>query len=801
MPDLRYAARVLWRTPGFTLVAAGVLALGIGANSAIFSVVDAALLRPLPYRQPQDLVMLWEHPPGHDHNRVSPLNFQDWHDRNGAFSAMAAVSGGSRTLISQDGAELIPGQAVTSELFSMLGVRPVAGRFFGPQDEHEGAALVVLGETLWRTHFGGDPALPGRNITLDGKPYTVVGIAPAGFQIFRQSDLWTLFVVKRSPEQRRMHYLQVLGRLKPGVTLRQADAAMAGLAAGIARISPETNQDWGIQVEPLREAVVGGDLRSTTLVLAAVVALVLLLACANVANLMLARGTARAREMAVRVSLGASGSRLARQLLSESLLLAAAGGAGGLALAWVLIQAAPRLIPEGAVPSAIVLALDGRVAGFTAAVTLATGVLFGLAPVWQATRRPVAEGMRMGDRGSSGGNSRLLGWLAMVEIAIAVLVVAGAGLFVRTLERLDAVDPGYRAERVLTARVSLPLSRYPTPAALLAFYRGAQRELDSLPGITSVSLGGSPPLAGWDIGMGFHLPGDTTTGESHEKAAHYQIVGGRYFETLGIPLQAGRTFADTDDGSAPPVAIVNQEFARRYFPGGHLVGAHVMVQALDNAGPRAIEREIVGVVGQVKVEAPGEKENAIEIYVPITQNPWYWASIVARAPARSETLAAAMKAAIARVDPNLPVTGVHTMDEIAASSVARPRFRARLLGGFAMVAMLLAAVGIFGVLAFSVSRRRREFGIRMALGAQTGDVLTLVLGRGIKIAAGGIAFGLAGAALLAGSASSLLFGVEPLDAASFLFAGAALAAVTVAAASVPAWRATKVDPAVTLREE
>jgi putative ABC transport system permease protein len=801
MRDLRYAIRVLSHAPAFTTVAVTVLALGIGANSAIFSVVDAALLRPLPFREPQNLVMLWEHSPGYAHNRVTPLNFQDWHDQNTVFAGLAAVSGGSRTLRSRDGAELIPGQAVTREFFTMLGIPPVAGRMFNDEDERARADVVVIGEGLWRSRFGADRGIVGRAVPLDGKPYTVIGIAPAGFQIFYRADLWTLFVVKRSPEQRKMHYLQVLGRLKPGVSLEQANAAMGGIADGIARLSPATNKDWGIHIEPLHQAVVGTELRSTTLVLAGVVGFVLLMACANVANLMLARGAGRAREMAVRVSLGAGRGRLARQLLAESLLVAGTGGACGLALAWALIRVAPRLIPDGTIPTGVLLSLDVRVAVFTALVTLATGVLFGLAPVWQVRRVSLADGLRAGGRGASGGNSKLLGALAMVEIAIAVLVVTGAGLFLRTLERLNAVDPGFHAERVLTARVVLPLTRYPTQERALGFYQNAQRELESLPGVRSAAFGGSLPLSGWDIGMGFRLQGDTTTGESREKAAHYQIVGARYFETLGIPMQAGRAFVDGDNAAAPQVAIVNQEFVHKYLAGRTPVGTHVIVQALDAAGPRPVDREIVGVVGQVRVDGLGETENAIEIYVPITQNPWYSASIAVRAAGDPMALASAMTAAIGRVDRELAVTRIRTMEETAAESVARPRFRARLLGGFALLALLLSAVGIFGVLAFSVSQRRREFGIRMAVGAQTGDVLALVLSRGLKIAAGGIAAGLAGAAVLARSAATLLFGVEPMDPRSYLFAAALLAMVALGASSVPAWRATRVDPAVTLREE
>jgi putative ABC transport system permease protein len=801
MREIRYAARVLFRAPGFTAVAVSVLALGIGANSAIFSVVDAALLRPLPFHQPQELVMLWEKAPANPHNRVTPLNFQDWHDQNTVFAGLAAVSGGSRTMQGRDGAELIPGQSVTREFFSVLGIRPVAGRMFNEEDERTRATAVVIGEGLWRSRFGGDPSIVGRRVTLDGELYTVVGVAPAGFQILYPADLWTLYVVKRSPEQRKMHYLQVLGRLKPGVTLEQANAAMAGIAVEISRLYPATNKGWGIRAEALRDAVVGPELRSTTLVLAGVVALVLLMACANVANLMLARGIGRAREIAVRVSLGAGRGRLARQLLTESLLLAAAGGIAGVALAWALIRVAPHLIPEGALPAGIALSLDARVALFTVLVTLATGVLFGLAPMWQVARISLADGLRAGGRGASGANATLLGSLAAVEIAVAVLVVAGAGLFLRTMDRLSQVDPGYHAQGILTARVVLPLARYQTQDRALAFYESAQRELESLPGVRSATFGGSLPLTGWDIGQGFRVNGGAQTGDGRQGAAHYQIVGARYFETLGIPVETGRAFSERDGVGAPQVAIVNTEFVRKYLTGSNPIGMRITVQAMDNAGPKPVDREIVGVVGQVRVDGLGERENAVEIYVPITQNPWYSASIAVRAAGDPSALASAVKAAIGRVDGSLAVTRIRTMDQIAGDSVARPRFRARLLEGLALIALLLSAAGIFAVLAFSVSQRRREFGIRMALGAQVGNVISLVLSRGVKIAAAGIAAGLAGSALLARSAATLLFGVEPLDPSAYFFAAALLAGVALAAASVPAWRATRVDPAVTLREE
>ena len=802
MQDLRFAVRVLSRAPAFTALAAVVLALGIGANSAIFSVVDAALLRPLPFHQADRLVMLWEHSPRNAHNRASPLNFLDWHDQNTVFSAMAAVSGGSRTLQTADGAERLTGQAVTREFFPLLGVPLLAGRAFEEDDVRARADVVVIGERLWRTRFGADPSIVGKTLPLDGKPYTVVGVAPAGFQILYESDIWTLMTPLRSPEQRRMHYLQVLGRLKPGVTAGQAGSAMDAIAARIAEISPATNRGWGVTIDPLRESLVGAELRTTSLVLAGVVLFILLMACANVANLMLARGASRAREMAVRMSLGAGGLRLAGQLLTESLLLAVLGGAGGLGLAWVLIRIAPRLVPQDSLPAGLLLSLDLRVVAFTTLITLAAGLLFGLAPVWQLTSGSLAGAMRGGGRGVAGGSNRLLATLAAVEIAIAVVVVSGAGLFLRTLDRLSQVDPGFHAERVLTMQVSLPLSRYPTPAQALAFYQAAQPEIERLPGVRSASFGGSLPLTGFDIGQGVQIVGQTQPEPGLQfLSAHYQMVGTRYFETLGIPLEAGRAFTTYDDATSQQVAIVNQEFLRKYLNGKPAIGTHIRVHAMDPAGPRYVEREIVGVAGQVKVEGPGEKENAVEVYVPLTQNAWFGASLAVRTEGDPLALTSAVKRAVAKLDSQLAVTRVRTMDEIVAESVARPRFRARLVGGFAVLALLLSAVGIFAVLAFGVSQRKREFGIRMALGARIADVVSLVLTRGVKIVVAGIAAGVIGAAALARSLAALLFGVKPLDAASFLAAAALLALIALAAASVPAWRAGRVDPAIALRDE
>jgi predicted permease len=799
--DLRYGIRLLRQAPGFTVLAAGVLALGVGTMAAMFSVVDAVLLRPLPFNEPSKLVMLWENAPGNARNRVSPLNFLDWHDSNRVFSSLAAVLGGDRTLQTKNGPEHLTGQSVTSEFFHLLEVRPVVGREFNAEDDRARTDVVMIGERLWRTRFGSDPKVVGSTLALNEKPTLVIGVVPERFEILWKSELWTLFTAKRSPEQRRMHYLQVLGKLKPGVSIEQAQAGMTLVADDLGRISPDTNKGWGVTVEPLRAALVDHELRVTTLVLAAVVAFVLLMACANVANLMLARSAIRTREMAVRAVVGASIPRLVRQLLTESVLLSAIGGLGGLMLAWAIILLAPAIMPPGTLPVGVRLTLDARVTTFAVVVTLLTGLLFGLAPAWQVSRGLLARALQSGGRSVTPGNTTLLGAIASVQIAVGVMIVAGAVLLVRTLERLSEVDPGFHADRVLTMHMSLPLSRYPTPDKTLIFYQNVQRELTTLPGLRAAAFGGSLPLEGWNIGQGFEIVGEPPRAESESPAAHYQVVGPRYFETLGIPLQSGRVFDEQDTAAGPQVAIVNDEFVHQYLHGRRAVGTHLRVQALDPAGPKPVEREIVGVIEQVKVEGFGEKQNDAEIYVPIMQNPWYRASLAVRTSGDPTAMLRPVKAVIAKYDNQLSVTNVRTMDQIAYESIAEPRFRARLLGAFATLALSLSAIGVFGVLTFSVSQRTREFGVRMALGAQIRDVLGLVLGRSAKIALVGIAIGTVGAAVLAGSLSALLFGVRPLDPATFVCAPVLLVLVVFTASCIPAMRAARTDPAVVLRQE
>jgi putative ABC transport system permease protein len=800
--DLRFAFRTLRKAPAFTALVIAILALGIGANTAIFSLVDAALFRPLPFPDADRLVMLWERAPTYARNRVAPLNYVDWSEQNHVFASTAAASGGARTLtIGGREPERIPGQSVTAGFFDVLGVRPLTGRAFTAADALLNPTTVVISERLWKRRFAGDARIVGRTIALDGEPFTVVGVVPASFEILYPADLWTPYLPRRTPEQRRMHYMQVLARLKPGTTIEQARADMEEVARGIAAASPATNARWSVTIEPLKQALVGDDLHSTSVALGAIVVFVLAAVCANVANLLLARGVGRTREIAVRTALGGSRGRIVRQLLTESLALAAAGGAAGWAVAWALVRAAPSILPPGTLPQGIALKLDARLGLFGAAISIATGALFGLAPAWHAARVEIADALGGGGRTSTGSSSAFRTTLAAVEVGIAVVLVSGATLLARTVTSLRRVDPGFAASNVLTLHVSPPLSRYATPERALVFYENARRAVAALPGVRAAAIGGNLPLDGWDIGQSFEIVGDPPIDKASQPSAHYQIVGPEYFAVLGIPILRGRAFSERDLVSAPPICIVNEEFVRRYFARRDPIGARVGVSAMDPAGPRTVVREIVGVSRQVKVEGPGEKQSALEIYVPVAQNPWYGASIAVKTAGDPAALAPSVRAAIARVDAELPVTRMRTMDEVAAESIAEPRFRAELVGLFALLALALAAAGVFGVLAFGVNQRRREFGIRLALGARRTDVARLVAASAVRIAAAGVAAGTMTAAALGRFLTGLLFGVQPLDPVAVAAPALLLLAVALVACAAPAVRAVRVDPAASLRVE
>jgi putative ABC transport system permease protein len=582
--------------------------------------------------------------------------------------------------------------------------------------------------------------------------------------------------------------------------LEQARADMSVIAADIARLSPETNKGWGVTIEPLRQALVAPELLNTSVALAGAVGFVLLMACANVANLLLARGVARAREIAVRSSIGGSRGRIVRQLFTESALLAALGGAAGVALAAVILRAAPLVAPKDMFPVWLRLTLDGRVLAIAMISAAVAAVSFGLAPAWQSARVSLADALRSGGRGATAGGG-LRAFLAGTEIAAATLLVAGAGLLLRTLVSVDHVDPGCRTDHLITMYVSLPNSRYPRPSDALRFYQAAERELMATPGVLSVGMSNVLPTEGWDIGQGVEIIGQQQVDPAHAPTAHYLMVNSGYFRTFGIPILRGRAFEDHDLASAEPVCIINQEFARLHFPSGDALGALISVTAMDPAGPARLVRRVVGVSAQIKVDGLAEKENLVEVYVPQAQNAWFWSAIAVRTESDPRTFARTVRAAIARVDSQEAVTQVRTMEEVVAETVAPTRFRALLTGAFAVGALALAAIGIFGVLAFSVTQRTREFGIRSALGARSADLRQMVVREALRIASVGIAIGLIAAAVLTRSLASLLFGVKPLDAITFVSAAVLLGLAAVAASAIPAWRAARVDPAVALRQD
>jgi putative ABC transport system permease protein len=805
--DVGYAARVLTRNPGFALVAVLTLALGIGANSAMFAVADATLLRPLPFPDADRLVIVSELRPNGRRGAANPLDFVDWSERARTFDAMAGAMSGQSSITGGDGiAQPLATQAVTSRFFDVLGVRPIVGRTFQPSDEGPRPDVVVLSEALWRSHFGADPTLVGHSIRLGGRTWTVIGVVPAAFQFdipgfpsLGPSQVWTVLnpPASRSPAERYPHYLPVIARLKPGVGIEAARAEMAAVSDALAEETPATNKGHRATVDPLRERLASRELRLTSLLLLGVVAFVLLMCCANVANLLLARTSARARELAMRSALGAGRPRIVRQLLTESLVLAGLGGVFGMAVGATILKAAPSIVPPGLLPQSVPLAFDQRVLVFSVATTFSIAILYGLAPAWQATSTSLVHSMSLDTRTATGGSSKLRKGLAIAEVAVAVLLLCGAGLLLRTLLTLEDIDPGNRTGELLTTAVSPGVGG--RPDAMRRFYAAIEREVRTVPGVRDVAWGSAMPLDGQLYGQDFQIDGDPPRPPADRDGASYQIVSPSYFRLLGVPVLAGRTFTDGDATEAPQVCIVDEAFVRRFLKGRTAIGTRLLVNAMVQP-PQAVLREIVGVVKHVK-ERPEELEAPPQIYVPIAQNTWWLASLVVQpASGSAAALAPAVRAAFARAEPDRPVR-IRTLTTIRTEATSRPRFRAALVGAFALLALTLALVGVFGVLAYSVQQRTREFGVRIALGASAASVLRLVMLSAVRVIGAGVAIGLAAAALLGRSISTFLFGVQALDPATFIAVPIVLIATAVIAVAAPAWRATRVDPVVAFRNE
>ncbi|HEV7747766.1 MAG TPA: ABC transporter permease [Pyrinomonadaceae bacterium] len=807
--DVRYGVRMLLKAPSVSIVATIALALGIGANTAIFSVVNAVLLRPLPFAGSEQLMNIWETDSSRGYRRGSASypNFADWRDQNHVFERVASYHTNDFILTGQGESSRLQGAVVNADLFPLLGVSPVIGRGFLPDEDKpgDGGRVVVLSQQLFQKRFNSDPNVVGRSIVLDAKSYTIVGVMPQAFQFPVQNEpveLWTTVSIDREgkepiTDERGAHYMNVIARLKPGVSKEQAQAEMTTISARLEQQYPDKDLHKSTNVEPTLEALVG-DIRPALLILLGAVGCVLLIACANVANLLLARAMSRHKEMAIRAALGASRLRVVRQLLTESVLLSLAGGTLGLVLA---VWWSDLLIALGKdnIPRALQVGLDWRVLSFTLVVSVLTGVIFGLVPALHSSKTELTESLKEGGRSGAEGarRNRIRGMLVVGELAIAVVLLVGAGLLIQSLWRLRHVSPGFESQNLLTFVVGIPEVRYPTEKQE-KFYRDLVARVESLPGVRSASSIIPLPLSGDSFVISFETEGRPVAKGNQPSADFFAIEDG-YFKTLGVSIVKGREFTERDSKDSPPVIVVNQAFADKFFPGEDPIGKRIKPGISTNEDKPAM-REIVGVVSDVRNRnlnsdlRPG-------YFLPAAQVPFNQMTLIVRTTSDPHSLITAVQNEVHAMDKEVPVFNVKTMDEYIAATVASPRFNTTLLVIFAAVALILTIVGLYGVMSYSVAQRTNEIGIRMALGAQTSDVLRLIVSQGFKLVLIGLAIGLVGAYAVTRVISSLLFGVTTKDPLTFVAVTALLGLVALFACYIPARRATRMDPLHALRYE
>ena len=808
--DVRYGVRMLLQNPGSTLVALAALSLGIGANSAIFSVVNGVLLRPLPYQDPDRLVVIWDTKLsiGKRQELVSPAEFRSWDGENRVFDRMAALREEPRVLTGGELPERVQACLISPGGFELLGVKPALGRTFSAEESQPGRNLAaILSYGLWQRRFGGDRSVLGKIVTLDGIGYTVVGVTPPDFRLLDvPSELWIPYALdskELNRANRAVRTLRVIARLKPGAALDQAQAEMRSIARRLELEDPDANTGYSANVISLRDQMVG-DVRTTLWTLLGAVLFVLLIACANVANLLLARAGAREREIALRAALGANPARLVRQLLTESVLLSLAGGLLGLVLAAWSISLLKQLGPA-TLPRLKEISVDWRVLGFTLLVAAATGIFFGLAPALASLRTDLSSVLRSAGRRASLGPAaaRFRDALVVAEMAACVVLLTGAGLLIRSFAELQKVNPGFRPDHVLTMQVSLPESRY-SDFKVGLFYSGLLERLQVLPGVQFAAITRKAPLSGGDdTSLNFIIENRPLVKRSADQPrAQYRAVSADYFDALGIPLIRGRHFDRTDGENTPGVVVINETLARTFFSGDDALGKRIQA-GLDGS----VWCTIIGIVRDVKHQGLDAQDKPETYYHYLQVPPPYMSfvegdmTVVLRTGPEPDSLAAAVRGEVRRMDPGLAVFDVHSMESLLDSSLAQPRFRTTLLGVFAGLALLLGGVGLYGVIAYSVARRTNELGIRMALGAQRNDVLKLVLGQGAKLAIFGIAIGLGVALGATRVISKLLFGVKAADPLTFAVTALLILAVAFGASLIPAWRAIKVDPMVALRYE
>jgi putative ABC transport system permease protein len=798
--DLKFALRMLAKSPGFTLVAVLTLALGIGANTAIFSIVNAVLLRPLPFQDSSQLVLLRETYKGVGNVSVSYPNFLDWRQQSHSFSAMAVVNNVAFNLSGVAQPENIGGYAVSPNFLALVGVRPVLGRDFLPGEEKPGTApVILLSYQLWQSHLGGDPAVIGRSITLDGRSFSIVGILPPAFRLLDRTDVLVpigVFAADLTDRGERGD-TDVVGRLSPGVRLSQAAVEMATITARLAAQYPQSNHGFGAHLESFREAF-SGDTRLAALVLFGAVVFVLLIACVNVANLFLVRGAARAREIALRQAFGASRGRLIRQMLTESFVLAFCGGILGIILGAWGISGLGHLLPADSVQT-MGVRMDLSVFLFASVTIILVAFAFGLIPALQATHPDLQATLKEGGRSatSASASHRLRAALAVAETALALVLLVGAGLMLKSLYHLIQVSPGFQPARVLYMELDLRNDQYSKDPAILNFWQQVLDRVRVIPGVESAALGTGVPLTGNHRRSDITIEGLPTPGPGEFPHPDRHNVSAAYITTMGIPLLGGRNFSDADNETAPDVALINSTMARRFWTDGDPIGKRFL---WGHPGKDEKWITIVGVVADTKLYGL-DNPARLEVYSPYRQHPSADMNLVVRSPMDPASLTSAIRAAVAAIDKDQPIFDVHTMQQLVDDSISTRRLTLVLLGIFSALALMLAAIGIYGVMAYSVALRTQEIGIRMALGAQQKDVLRLILGQGARIAFFGVAIGLGAAAALARLLSSLLFSVSTSDPITFAAVSVLLLAIALLACYVPARRALRVDPIIALRYE